>query len=146
MRARATTRTAVVGRGDDTWRQAAEDVLAWRVKTRSGFAVEAPGPPVPGQRLVLVAGALGIRTREPIEVTEVVRQADRVVLGYRTLPGHPVHGAESFVLTREGQAVRLTIDSRTSPAESGAWRALFPLLLVAQRVVQWRYLRALRQH
>ena len=32
--------SAVVGRGEDAWRRAADDVLHWRVKTRSGFLVD----------------------------------------------------------------------------------------------------------
>ncbi len=36
------------------------------------------------------------------------------------------------------------VRSLTKPAETQPWRALFPLLLVAQRITRRRYLRALR--
>lgn len=36
--------TAVVGNGDAVWKRAANEVLRWRVKTASGFAVDSSGP------------------------------------------------------------------------------------------------------
>lgn len=135
---------AVVGAGDAVWRRAAEDVLRWTVKTRSGFAVDDPGPVVAGDRPVITAGVLGITVREPVEVVQVVQQRDRVGFSYRTLPGHPVDGEEAFIVHREGDRVVLTVRSLTRPAAQQPWRVLFPLLRIAQAVAHRRYLRALR--
>jgi uncharacterized protein (UPF0548 family) len=72
------------------------------------------------------------------------RSGFRVGFSYRTLPGHPVDGEEAFILERSAAGIRLIVRSLTSPAPRGLWRALFPLLLIAQAVAHRRYLRALR--
>jgi len=46
-------------------------------------------------------------------------------------------------VSRDGAAVILTIRSVTRPGR-GRWRALYPVLLIAQAVARRRYLRALR--
>jgi uncharacterized protein (UPF0548 family) len=132
-----------VGVGSAAWERAGADVLRWRVKTRSGFAVVPDTPVVPGARPTIVARVLGVRVREPVEVVEVVRTATRIGFSYRTLPGHPVDGEESFTVCRDGDRVHLEIRSLTRPARRGVWRMLFPVLLLAQAVVRRRYVRAL---
>ncbi|WP_120003614.1 DUF1990 family protein [Nesterenkonia muleiensis] len=64
--------------------------------------------------------------------------------GSPAVPGHPVSGEEAFIVQRQGREVRFMVRSLTKPAETQPWRALFPLLLVAQRITRRRYLRALR--
>jgi len=136
--------TATIGAGDAAWRRAAADVLRWRVKTRSGFAVTPDDPVEPGDRLVIAARVLGLAVREPVEVVAVVREPERVGFAYRTLPGHPVDGEEAFVVSRVRDEARLTIRSLTRPAPAGPWRTLYPVLRLAQVVARRRYLRALR--
>ncbi len=138
---RAATASALIGSGDAVWARAADDLLHWRVKTRSGFHV--PPARVRAGARTLVTALAGLVV-EPVEVVAVVEEADRVGFAYRTLPGHPVDGEEAFVVSREGDDVRLTVRSLTRAAPQQPWRALFPVLLVAQRVVRRRYLRALR--
>lgn len=135
--------TARIGHGDRAWARASRDVLDWKVKTRSGFRVDA-GPVEPGRR-VTVRAPLGPWTiREPVEIVAAVRQDDRVGFAYRTRPGHPVRGEEAFIVhRRDDGVVFLTIRSLTAPAASGFWRAVHPFLRVAQWVVRRRYLRAL---
>jgi len=67
----------------------------------------------------------------------------KVGFSYRTLPGHPVDGEEAFIVYRRGEDVFLCIRSLTRAAAQQPWRLLFPVLLVAQRVVRRRYLQAL---
>ncbi|WP_394250405.1 DUF1990 family protein [Arthrobacter pityocampae] len=136
--------TAVIGRGEECWRRTGTDVLRWVVKTRSGFTVEDARPVQQGRQLEVRARILGVTVVEPVEVVAVVDTPERVGFSYRTRPGHPVDGEEAFIVHRDGDEVRLTIRSLTQPAARQPWRALFPLLLVAQRVVRLRYLRALR--
>lgn len=135
--------SAVIGHGDAAWEAAADAVLRWGVKTRSGFRVSDAAPVEPGHRLTVTARVLGGTVREPVEVVSVVRSPNRVGFSYRTLPGHPVSGEEAFVVHRTGRVVRLTVRSLTRAAPAGGWRWVFPLLLVAQRVARRRYLRAL---
>ncbi len=61
-----------------------------------------------------------------------------------TLPGHPVAGVESFVLTAEGDRVRLTIAAVSRPAVL-LTRAAGPLGRLGQAAVTTAYLRALDQ-
>lgn len=139
--------SALIGAGEDVWVRARADVLRWRVKTASGFRVGDGGavaPVTPGERLIVTARVLGITVTEPVEVVEVVEEADRVGFAYRTLPGHPVSGEEAFIVVRDGDEVRLVVRSLTRAARQQPWRALYPVLMVAQRVARRRYLRALR--
>ncbi|WP_425861171.1 DUF1990 family protein [Arthrobacter sp. TWP1-1] len=135
--------TAVVGYGDDAWVRASADVLHWKVKTRSGFRVDSPGPVVPGERVSVTVTALGVTVMEPVEVVAVVQDVARVGFAYRTLPGHPVDGEEAFIVHREGEEVLLTIRSLTRASPQQPWRALYPGLQLIQRLVRWRYLRSL---
>jgi len=145
---RSYERTVRVGQGEADWQAAAAAVLAWGVKTRSGFAVE-PGPGVDplvtaGADYWLVASLGPFTVREPVRVIAVVDETARCGFAYGTLDGHPVSGEESFVVHRSPDgAVWLTLRSLTRPA-SGRWRVAFPAILLAQRWYRFRYLRALR--
>lgn len=141
---RVSSDTAALGTGEDLWQRVSADVLRWTIKTRSGFSVDEPGPVSEGDRVNVTASFLGVKVIEPVEVVAVVEESDRVGFSYRTLPGHPVSGEEAFIVHRLGDAVYLTIRSLTKAAPQQPWRALFPGLLVVQRIVRRRYLRALR--
>lgn len=136
--------SAVIGHGDAAWRRASDDVLRWRVKTRSGFTVLSDEPAMPGTTLTITFRVLGVTIREPVEVTEAHASPTRVGFSYRTLPGHPVTGEEAFIVSREGDDVTLTVRSLTGPSSRQPWRAMFPVLRLAQLVVRRRHLRALR--
>lgn len=135
--------SAVIGSTDALWERASSDVLRWKVKTSSGFRVSSSATVQVGDRIEVYAGALGIYVVEPVEVLEVIKTPDRVGFAYGTLPGHPITGEEAFIVERSGNEVRLTIRSLTSPSPQQPWRALFPLLLVIQKMVRRRYLRSL---
>ncbi len=140
--------SARVGRGGTTWERATRDVLSWAVKTRSGFAVDPRGPVAVGDRPVIRARILGISVTEPVEIVAVVNDPTRVGFAYRTLPGHPVLGEESFIVSREdtseGAEISFTVRSLTAPAPHQPWRMLHPAVRIAQRIARRRYLRALR--
>lgn len=137
--------TALVGTGGgDVWGRAARDVLHWVVKTRSGFVVEDAQRVTPGTELIVTAKVAGVTVREPVQVVDVIATPTRAGFSYRTRPGHPVAGEEAFIVHRDGARVFLTVRSLTAPAAEQPWRALFPVLLVAQRIARRRYLRALQ--
>ena len=140
--------TAVIspdmGDGDAAWERATGQVLRWGVKTASGFSVDSPGPVSLSDRVLVTAHFFGFRVLEPVEVVAVVKRPDRVGFAYRTLPGHPVSGEEAFIVHRNGDQVSLTIRSLTGPAPQQPWKLLYPGLLVLQKLVRRRYLRALR--
>lgn len=132
-----------IGDGPICWEDASTAVLEWVVKTRSGFTVEPPGVAVGADRRWLTARLGPFRVREPVKVIAVVDRSDRRGFAYGTLDGHPVTGEEAFIVTRGPDgSVWLTIRSLTSPGR-GAWRAAYPLALVAQRLYRRRYVRAL---
>ncbi|WP_318275546.1 DUF1990 family protein [Streptomyces pharetrae] len=140
--------TVVVGHGEETWAAASEAVLRWEVKTRSGFTVTADdGSGVAareGGRYTVTAGLGPFAVREPVEVVAVVATPQRCGFAYGTRRGHPVSGEEAFVVHRDDDGrVLLTLRSLTRAAPAGLWRALFLVLLLAQRRVRARYLRAL---
>lgn len=145
---RVSSVTGAVGSGTEAWDRASEDVLRWAVKTRSGFTVNTADPVAEDQRVQVTAGLWGVRVIEPVEVVAVVNTPDRVGFSYRTLPGHPVSGEEAFIVHRngigDGDEVFLTIRSLTRAAPQQPWRFLFPALMVVQKLVRRRYLRALR--
>lgn len=142
-------RTVVIGHGDSDWRAASDAVLHWGIKRRSGFSVTplaGAGERVTEGAEYSITAAWGpLAVREPVRVVAVVDTPDKCGFAYGTLPGHPVSGEEAFIVckTPDGH-VTLTLRSLTSRAPKGAWRPLFPLLLLAQRSYRRRYQRALR--
>ncbi|MFF7201383.1 DUF1990 family protein [Streptomyces sp. NPDC008141] len=141
-------RTVVIGHGDSDWRAAADAVLRWGVKRRSGFRVTplagAGERVVEGAEYRITAAWGPVAVHEPVRVVAVVDTADRCGFAYGTLPGHPVSGEEAFVVGRDPDGrVTLTLRSLTGRAPAGPWRTVFPVLLIAQRWYRRRYLRAL---
>ncbi|MGW2899598.1 DUF1990 family protein [Streptomyces sp. NPDC001212] len=141
-------RTVVIGRGDECWQAAADAVLGWGVKRRSGFTVtgcDGAGEQVAvGAEYRITAGFGRFAVREPVRVVAVVNTPDRCGFAYGTLPGHPVRGEEAFVVHRSPDGtVALTIRSLTRAAPHGPWRLLFPALLLAQQFFRRRYQRSL---
>jgi uncharacterized protein (UPF0548 family) len=141
-------RTAVIGHGAARWAAAADAVLRWDVKRRSGFRVTPCGGA--GERVSegddyrITAGRGPYAVHEPVRVVSVVETADRCGFAYGTLPGHPVSGEEAFIVHRDSYGtVRLTLRSLTRPAPHGPWRQAFPFLLLAQWFYRRRYLRAM---
>lgn len=139
--------TTVVGYGQQCWDEAASAVLDWRIKTRSGFAVESLTNGIRARenadyRLTARFGPYIVH--EPVRVVAVVDQPMRCGFAYGTLDGHPVSGEEAFVVHRDSNGeVRLTLRSLTR-ASRGCWRWAFPALLVLQKHYRYRYQRALR--
>lgn len=142
---RSFARTVPVGTGDAVWQRARADLLAWRVKTRSGFRVVPDVPVAIGAKLWLEVGRGPLTIREPVEVVAFVDEPDRVGYVYLALPGHPLEGEEAFLLTRRGDEVRFTLRSISRPARSWFWRAAYPAVRVVQVIVRTRYLTALRR-
>ena len=153
-----------VGHGRDVFERAAEELLHWQVKIRSGFDIEVEDPgrsdrteqagpvgrdakPVKvaaGQRPTIHVRLGPFRLPEPARIVAVVESEKRRGFTYATEPGHPVTGEESFLLVTgtEGEAddrVFLVLRSVSRPG-SGIWRFADPLEVVYRR----RYARALR--
>lgn len=141
-------RSVLIGSGMAAWEEASTAVMAWSVKTRSGFeVVPASGTDHTVRQdsdYVLVARVGPLRVREPVKVVAIIQEDDRCGFAYGTRVGHPVSGEEAFVVWRDADdQVWLTLRSLTR-ASSEIRRVLFPAILVAQRWYRLRYQRALR--
>jgi len=102
--------------------------------------VVGPVPVSVGDRPLIRVRLLGISVVEPVEVVHVVMERDRVGFAYRTLPGHPVRGEEAFIVDRDDDGVvSITVRSLTARSDVAGWRAVHPILRVAQRIARRRY-------
>ena len=137
-------RTVVIGEGDEVWAFAAGELMRWGVKRRSGFRIASSADVIEGADYVIDAGWGPFVAHEPVRVVAIVDESDRRGFAYGTLTGHPVSGEEAFIVHRSADdTVHFTLRSLTRPAPNGPWRLLFPVLLLAQRFIRRRYLRAL---
>jgi uncharacterized protein (UPF0548 family) len=76
--------SAVIGRGLGVWARASWDVLRWRVKTASGFTVDATDPVSQGKRVTVKARLFIVTVVEPVEVVAVVAEPFTHCSGSRT--------------------------------------------------------------
>lgn len=85
-------RSVFLGTGESVWRDASTAVMAWGVKTRSGFGVQAADGGDVGVRLgveyTLLARIGPVTVREPVCVVTVVETDDRCGFAYGTGVGH----------------------------------------------------------
>ncbi len=142
---RWTERTLTLGSGDDVHERACTGLLSWQMHRRAGIAITATAATAaPGSCVLLVIG------RRPLAITAACRVVYDVAsdqqrgFAYGTLPGHPVSGEESFVVTHhDDDRVTFTIRAFSRPATLVA-RAGRPLTNLAQNLMTSRYLRSLR--
>lgn len=68
----------------------------------------------------------------------IIREASdkRVVMVYRTLPGHPEKGEESFMVERVGRELVATV---SAVSEGATWYTRNPVAHLAQRLIAKRY-------
>lgn len=90
-----------LGTRERCWQAGSAAVLAWQVKTRSGFTVSGgPAGATIGSRYWLHARVGPLTVAEPVEVIRTVATASRTGFAYGTLEGHPVSGKEAFLVHR----------------------------------------------
>jgi uncharacterized protein (UPF0548 family) len=102
-------------------------------------------PPTVNGRHWLEIGFGPLTLSEPVEVVAFVDEPDRVGYVYLALPGHPLEGEETFLITRRGNDVLFTLRSLSRPAPTWFWRLAYPAVRVVQAIVRTRYLSALRR-
>lgn len=148
-RPRRFTRTAHLGVGADLFERASRSLLNWDMHRGAGLVVVVDGPATPG-RIVTLRSRSGpaawLRGSAPCQVTEIVDDDDARGFTYRSLPGHPERGWESFVVTQDAATgnVRLTI---TAESEHASWFARLggPIARAEQDRITRRYLDALAE-
>jgi uncharacterized protein (UPF0548 family) len=140
-----TERTLTLGSGDDVYQRACTGLLSWQMHRRAGIAITATAATaIPGTCALLVIG------RRPLAITAACRVVYDVAaerqrgFAYGTLPGHPVRGEESFIVTHhDDDRVTFTIRAFSLPATLVA-RTGGPLTSLTQNLMTSRYLRSLR--
>lgn len=129
-----------IGAGQQRFEQAANAVMHWGMQRGSGLRVQATSDIVTVGAVVVVGlGPL----RAPCRVVYVIDEPHRRGFAYGTLPGHPECGEERFLVRHDPvtAAVFTEVVSFSRPAT--AWgRAAKPVLMLAQRIIGRRYLRA----
>ena len=92
-------RTAIVGRGEARFDQAAGRVMTWGMHRGAGLSVRPSSESVAeGVDAVLGLGWRALSIKAPVRVVRVVDESRRRGFAYGTLPGHPECGEESFVV------------------------------------------------
>ena len=140
-------RTAHLGAGVDLFDRASRALMNWDMHRGAGLVVVVDGPASPGRRVTLrpTSGpAAWLRLSAPCEVTGVIEGPDARGFTYRSLPGHPERGWETFVVTRDPatDAVHLTITAESTHATLLA-RLGGPVARAEQDRITGRYLEAL---
>ena len=137
--------SAPVGDGPDAFAAAAEALLGWQVQEKAGLQPQvSDGTVRQGSVAVLGLGVGPLALRVPVRVVEVLDEPRRRGFVYGTLPGHPVQGEESFVVTlAPDDTVFFHLVAFSRPAR---WFTAVarPLTRVGQRLVVERYLAAVQ--
>jgi uncharacterized protein (UPF0548 family) len=138
-------RSAFIGRGQQDFDSAVDDLMSWQLHKRSGLAVRGPAK-VQQDAVVWMGVAVGpLRLGFQCKVVTIEDDLRRRGFGYGTLRGHPESGEESFVVEwRDDDVVELQIVAFSRHA---TWwsKASGPLGTLTQRWMTTRYLKALRR-
>lgn len=141
-----TERRAVVGSGPQAWDRAVEALFGWRAQRGAGLRVRASGPAdTPGTVVVLTAGLPWLGYDIPCRVVWARADGPERGFAYGTLPGHPVSGEESFLLsvTPDGD-VQFAVRAFSRPATALA-RLGGPASRAVQLLAIDRYIAAIRR-
>lgn len=133
--------SAQIGTGRTRFEQAADAVMHWGMQRGSGLRVQASSEVVEVSAVVRVT-MMGF-LRAPCRVVYVVDEPDIRGFAYGTLPGHPESGEERFVVRYDPKTSAVFAEV-TAFSRPGAWwsKAGGPLVVMAQRIIARRYLRA----
>ena len=134
----------VVGQGEDAFRKIGYALMHWEINRQAGFFVSSQHAAVrEGERVGVVMPFLGVLGVSAIcKVVAVVAEGDRIGFAYGTLPKHPEHGEESFLLSHQpDDSVVMAVRAVSKPA---AWyvKAAGPLAHAMQSRATDRYLKA----
>ena len=133
--------SAQIGTGRERFEQAADAVMHWGMQRGAGLRVQASSETVEVSAVVLVT-MMGF-LRAPCRVVYVVEEPDIRGFGYGTLPGHPESGEERFAVRHDPNTSAVFAEV-TAFSRPGTWwsKAGGPFVVMAQRVIAKRYLRA----
>lgn len=134
-------RRARLGNGRAVFERGAAALMSWEMHRAAGLRVTAEGDARPGVRVV---SRIAPGLTAPCRVVYVIDEPDRRGFAYGTLPGHPESGEEAFIVgIGEAGEVWFTVRAFTRPGSVLA-RISGPFGRVAQRLIAWRYTKAMR--
>ncbi len=139
----ALRRRRTVGHGEADLHTAADRLLTWQMHRRCGMRVVATTPRAEVGTSVELRLGPSAWPRIRCRVVHVVDGPRAKGFGYGTLPGHPEHGEEAFVVRLQDDG---TVTAEVVAYANPAWRALRvapPALRLTQAVAATAYLRAL---
>lgn len=133
--------SAQIGMGRERFEQAADAVMRWGMQRGSGLRVQASSEIVEVSTVVLVR-MMGF-LRAPCRVVYVIDEPDIRGFAYGSLPGHPESGEERFAVRYDPNTSAVFAEV-TAFSRPGTWwsKAGGPFVVMAQRVIAKRYLRA----
>ncbi|MFH9427453.1 DUF1990 family protein [Streptomyces sp. NPDC017615] len=105
-----------IGEGPAVFRRATEAVLTWEMHRAMGVGMDTTADrATPGTEVTVnLAGMI----KAPCRVVWATDEPRRAGWAYGTLPGHPEHGEEAFVVDRTGDGtVWLTVAAYSRPAK-----------------------------
>jgi uncharacterized protein (UPF0548 family) len=138
--------SAPLGLGDAAFARAKDGLRGWVAHRGAGVVITPANAPLTEDQTValLVRGGPAFMLFA-CRVVWTVDTADEFGFAYGTLPGHPESGEESFVIRRDGDAVRFDVDAIARP--------LHPLAKLGGPVARWmqvqtsrRYLKAMQAY
>lgn len=138
-------RKAVLGSGEQAFRQAAKALFGWELQRRAGVRVITSADRVTeAADAILLLGFGRLAIQAPVRVVYVTDEPCRKGFAYGTLPGHPESGEEAFLVELcPDNVVMCRIIAFSKPV---TWLARVggPLTSLTQRWITKRYLRSLR--
>jgi uncharacterized protein (UPF0548 family) len=133
-----------IGSSESAWHRASNALMTWEVHRRVGVRVDALDDRVTlGGVAMLRLGFGRLALTAPVHVVDVIDEEKRRGFAYATLPGHPVSGAELFLLSRDSSApevVTAAVTAVSRPAVA-AMRLAGPIGRWGQRAMARRYTR-----
>lgn len=130
-----------IGTGRKRFEQAADAVMHWGMQRGSGLRVQASSETVEISTVVVVT-MMGF-LRAPCRVVCVVDEPDIRGFAYGTLPGHPESGEERFTVRYDPKTSAVFTEVTAFSRPANWWsKAGGPFVVMAQRVIAKRYLRA----
>ncbi len=136
---------AEVGRGDDAFERARDGLFTWASHRVPGVRVLPLDAPAVGTTHLVTMGVGSVALVAPCRIVAVVAEPTQAGFSYRTLPGHPERGEESFLVRRDADLVVMEVVAVSQPA-SALVRRLGRVGRLAQRLVARAYVRAVTTH
>jgi uncharacterized protein (UPF0548 family) len=137
-------RSVVLSERKEAFTVARQGLRTWQAHRGIGAVVSPEDPPLEGATVVVMLRRGPLRVIAPCRIVAVVDDHDRYGFAYGTLPGHPEHGEESFVVERQADRVTFEITAFSRPADRLA-KLGGPLTHLIQQQATRGYLAGLRE-